>query len=98
MGMSVAEWLETSTDGLPRGAVRISVDGASSAVAIALCLTTPVIRTLTPMQLDVFRTLCRLQLEEGAHSLLPDVMEAYVQLAFRPWWDAQVADLPDECA
>lgn len=79
--MSVPEWLDTSSDGLPRGGVRISEDRASSSVAIALCLTTPLIRTMTPMQLDVFRTLCRLQLDEGVHSLLPDVMETFVWLA-----------------
>lgn len=98
MGMSVSEWLDTSCDGLPRGGVRISQDGASSSVAIALCLSTPVIRTLTPMQLEVFRNLCRLQLDDGVHTLLPEVMDALVSLAIRPWWDEHVADLPGESA
>lgn len=96
--MSVSEWLDTSCDGLPRGGVCISKGGASSAVAIALCLNTPVVRTMTPVQLGVFRTLCRLQLDEGMHSLLPEVMDAFVWLALRPWWDAYVAGLPTEGA
>ena len=94
--MSVAEWLETSSDGLPRGRVQISPDGASSAVAVSLCMTSPIAWAMTPRQMEVFRTLGRLQLEDGLHSLLPEVMDAFVWIALRPWWDAGVAQLPEE--
>jgi hypothetical protein len=52
---------------------------------------------MTPFQIEVLRTLCRLQQEEGGlHSLLPDVMEALLELARKPWWNAGVAGIPFE--
>lgn len=102
MSRSVGEWLAgDSTDerprpGPPKTPEPIAEDGASSAVAIALCLTTPVIRSWTPRQREVFRTLSRLQLDEGVHSLLPGVMDAFVWIARQPWWDTDMAGILDE--
>lgn len=74
-------------------------DSASSAVAIGLCLTTPVAISMTPRQIEVLQTLCRLQQEEaGLHSLLPDVMEVLLELARKPWWSAQLTGIQFETA
>jgi len=104
--LTIGEWL----DGPPGHASRPPTapphprphdftDTASSAVAIGLCLTTPVAISMTPRQIEVLQTLCRLQQEEGGlHSLLPEVMDALLELARKPWWDAGVADIPFEPA
>ena len=72
-------------------------DRTTSGTAIALCLTSPIIWSMTPLQRQVFRNMARQQLlDGGVHSLLPNVMDAFRDLACRPWWDAGVADLVDE--
>jgi hypothetical protein len=71
-------------------------DATTSGTEVRLCLTSPIAWSMTPRQVEVFRTLLTLQLEQGHHSLLPDVVEALLALARRPWWDRGVADLPYE--
>ena len=102
MSLSVAEWLN-GTDrndkprSLPPSPQVIDIDdGASTAVAVSLCISTPVAISMTPRQLDVFRALCRSRLNDGVHTLLPDVMEAFVWIARQPWWDAEMAVIYDE--
>ena len=65
--------------------------------AVALALNSPVAWSMTPRQLAILRQLGGLQIEHGGpHSLLPNVMDALVALARRPWWDAGVAGVLDE--
>lgn len=103
MNCTVGQWLDGDGSDSPPRSVRptppppINPGGASSAVAISLCLTAPMARSWTPRQLEVFRTFGQLQIEEGVHSLLPGVMDAFVWIARQPWWDAQMAVLIDEC-
>ena len=69
----------------------------TSGTATRLCLTSPVAWSVTPRQIEVFRQLCFLQMADaGPYSLLPEVMDALLQLARRPWWDHGVADIPSE--
>lgn len=72
-------------------------DPTTSGTAIALCLTSPILWSMTPLQRQVLRNMTRQQLlDGGVHSLLPNVMDGFRDLAYRPWWDAGVAALPDE--
>lgn len=58
---------------------------AAGPAAIALCLTTPVAVSMTPRQMEIFQTLCHLQMEDtGPHALLPHVIDALLELARRP--------------
>lgn len=101
MSLSVAEWLDgTDRSDKPRSAppspTLVEIDnGASTAVAAALCLTTPLAISLTSRQIDVFQALCCSRLDDGVHTLLPEVMEAFVWIARQPWWDAQMAVIYD---
>ncbi len=72
-------------------------DTGTSSAALALCSTPAILRSMTPTQIAVLKQLASLQLEAGGvHSLLPNVMQALLALARRPWWDRAVAGLPDE--
>ncbi len=102
MSVSVAEWLDGADrydkpQSEPPSPALMGIDnGATSAVAVALCMTTPLAISLTPRQRDVFRTLCRSRLEEGVHTLLPEVMDAFVWVARQPWWDQAMAVIYEE--
>lgn len=93
--VSVAEYLGLDETRLVRNshypADPRATEPATSVVAIALCATFASLHAMTPRQRDVFLTLVGLQLECGAHSLLPNVMEELLQLAWRPWWDPRLA-------
>ena len=70
---------------------------ANTRRAAYLCLSPVVGRSMTPMQIAVFKQLCFLQMDDaGPHSLLPNVMDAFLELARRPWWDRGVAGIADE--
>jgi len=72
-------------------------DPRTSTTAIGLSLTSPVAWSMTRHQIVVFEQLCYLQIADaGPHSLLPSVMDAFLALARRPWWDRHVAGIPDE--
>lgn len=72
-------------------------DTVTTPDALALCSSPAILRSMTPTQIAVLKQLVSLQLHEGGvHSLLPNVMEALLALARRPWWDRAVAGLPDE--
>lgn len=72
-------------------------DPDSITTAVGLGLTSPVAWSMTPRQLAVFKQLCNLQIEEGGlHSVLPNVFDALLALARRPWWDGEVADIACE--
>jgi hypothetical protein len=72
-------------------------DGRTTTAAIGLCMDSPTAWSMTPRQLAVFKQLCFLQMADaGPHSLLPDVMDALLALARRPWWDRGVAGIPSE--
>ena len=98
--LSIAEWLGEDETRLHRiwryPADPAADDPGSSAVALGLCCTSPAWWAMTPVQRQVFLELGKLQLECGLHSLLPNVMEALLWLAQRPWWDARVADIEAE--
>jgi hypothetical protein len=65
--------------------------------AIHLCLTTPVVISMTATQRSVFLRLCILQQEEaGPHGLLPGVVDALLALARQPWWDEGLAGIQFE--
>ena len=102
MSLSVAEWLDgTDRDVKPRSVpppqTLIDMDnGASTSVAVSLCMSTPVAISLTRRQMDVFRVLCGSRLDDGVHTLLPEVMEAFVWIARQPWWDGTMALIYDE--
>ena len=47
---------------------------------------------MTPLQLQVFQQLCTRQMAyAGPHSLLAQVMEGFLWVARRGWWDVGVA-------
>lgn len=72
-------------------------DPTASATAIALCLTSPIAWSMTPLQRAVFLQFCKLQIDDsGPHSLLPGVMDAFLELARQPWWDIGVAGIAHE--
>ena len=72
-------------------------DPDAISTAVGLGLTSPVAWSMTPRQLAVFKQLCRLQMEDGGmHSVLPNVFDALLAVARRPWWDRDVADIPCE--
>lgn len=72
-------------------------DPSTSTTAIALCMNSPIVWSMTPRQRAVFLQITDLQMfDAGPHSLLPQVMDALLALARRPWWDAGVAGLADE--
>ena len=74
-----------------------SIDTSSTTVAVRLCATSPILLSMTPLQLKVFERMGWQQIEDaGPHSLLPNVMDAFLELARRPWWDHGVAGIPDE--
>lgn len=72
-------------------------DPSTSTTAIALCLTSPIAWSMTPLQRKVFLQMCKLQLlDGGVHSTLPNVMDAFRELALYSWWDRRVADIAYE--
>ena len=72
-------------------------DASTSTTAIALCLNSPIVWSMTPLQRTVLLELTNLQQDDsGQHSLLPNVMDALVELARRPWWDGGVAGIESE--
>lgn len=76
-----------------------AVETRSTIAAVGLCLNPPIVWSMTIEQRDIFQQLCALQIEEaGPHSLLPNVMQAFVALARQPWWDAGTAGIPYEDA
>lgn len=69
-------------------------DVSTTAAAVGLCLTPAIAWSMTPLQLQVFQQLCTRQMADaGPHSLLPQVMEGFLWVARRGWWDAGVADV-----
>ena len=70
---------------------------AATQMAVKLALPSAIAWSMTRCQMDVFRQLCRLQMEDaGPHSLLPNVIANFVTLACSPWWDREMSCLPDE--
>ncbi|GAB3380759.1 hypothetical protein [Lysobacter fragariae] len=72
-----------------------ALDGTRNAVFLAATHAT--LLAMTPRQRDVFRQLCCLQMDDaGPHALLPHVVAGFLAVSSRPWWDHNVAGLPDE--
>ena len=64
-------------------------EAISTIFALDLCMTPAIEAEMTPTQQVVFMRLYRLQKQEGGpYSLLPNVMDALLELARQPWWDA----------
>ena len=68
-------------------------EAISTLFALNLCMTPAIEAEMTPVQQTVFMRLYRLQKQDGGpYSLLPNVMEALLQLARQPWWDASAGN------
>ena len=85
---------QQSTDQPSREADGELEDTSSTTTAVALCLTPAIAWSMTPLQLQVFQQLCFQQMADaGPHSLLPQVMEGFLWVARRGWWDVGVAGI-----
>ena len=68
-------------------------EAISTLFALNLCMTPAIEAEMTPVQQAVFMRLYRLQKQDGGpYSLLPNVMDALLQLARQPWWDTSASN------
>lgn len=64
-------------------------EAISTIFALNLCMTPAIEAEMTPTQQAVFIRFYRLQKQDGGpYSLLPNVMDALLEISRKPWWDA----------